>query len=231
LNYAKRGLATFIVAIFAAMLLGAATPTPDPYAVSPDCAQLWANVSKDACSPALGRWLPDFDDPNATKSPDRTRLEDAFVDPTVRGMWFAGGPSDGTFFTYGVAGPPKGHVVYDRRHGIAFFHVGCCAWGRAVLAFAPSPPKRVVDRDLSHVHTKAGIWLGQSPSEVMRIFGHSTLRGLPGRSGLGALAYTTLDPKIPKNESPCNGGRRTPQWTTFLFHDQRLVYIEIREGC
>jgi hypothetical protein len=209
-----------------------ATPTLDPYTVN--CSQYSSPVTRQGCSPAVGRWLPHLVDEFAwVGKSDWTRVRDTFVYPSLRQARFSFGPADGTYFTYGEAGPPRGHVVYDRAHRIAFYNVSCCAWGRAVLASSVGPPpKPIAERDLSGVHTKAGVRLGQTPADVMQIYGRSTLHDLNGRPGYRVLAYTTLSrTQSTGNGSPCNGGHRAPQWQTFVFQNDRLVFIALAGGC
>jgi len=225
-------LKAIVSASLAAALLGAATPTPDPYRVPSDCARYFP---KNVCQggPYIGRWLPRFGvawQVEREGQATRTSVHDYFVygpPPKSPLGLFAGGPNDGTYFTYGMAGPPKGHVIYDRRHKIAFYHEGCCSWGSTVAASGVEPPpKYVADRDLSSLHTKYGIRLGDSPAQVKRVYGGATLWDVVGHPGFRRLVYTApLPPVLPSTYTGCG---MTYQ---FVFNGGSLIFIELLGGC
>jgi hypothetical protein len=133
--------------------------------------------------------------------------------------------ANGTSF---VVGPARGRVVYDYTHHIALYHVGCCAWGDVVLGYASLPPERVVNRDLTALHTVRGIRLGMSPGGVTLRYGANTLRRVPRAKDVYVLAYTTWPPKsqmIGITRSPCG------QFQNFYFRNDRLVLIQLGNGC
>ncbi len=187
----------------------------------------------DACSDALGRWLPHF----AIGGPDwwqqgrttKIALRDSFARGSVaRNLFNDGAAGRGTFFVYGSAGPPKGHAMYDVAHHIAFFQQGCCGWGEDVLAAGVgSPPKTVVDRNLRGVSTARGIRLWQTPAEVMRIYGASPLLEVAGKPVIRALAYSTLvaEKSLPRGANACG------QFDDSYFRRGRLVLAQIWNGC
>ncbi len=194
----------------------------------PDCVKYYHA----ACSEALGAWLPTFALSNAFWD-DATRVSkrDAFaykdVRPTSSDLLGMSGPSDGTFFTYGNAGPPKGHVVYDYAHGITFYDQGCCGWRDVVEAYAAPPPKRVVNRDLRALKTLRGIALGMSAQEVRRTYGPASLKRVSAKDGVSVLSYTTWPPRrqVTIVKSPCG------QFQNFYFKHDRLVLIQLGNGC
>lgn len=194
-----------------------------------------------AWSPALGAWLPKvgggFDSWNRGLTSLST-VKDAFVCgatdaapmPSTRRFTYASAGCqlllNGTYFVYGSAGPTKGHVVYDRLHNRALYQEGCCSWGSAVLASdIRPPPKPVHAADLIAVHTARGVWLGMTPSAVMRVYGRATEHGVPKAPDVLMLSYTTL------NLSPSNSGNKCGQFENFAFRSGRLVYIELMSGC
>jgi hypothetical protein len=172
-----------------------------------------------------------------------------------RRTWLApSGPVDGTYFTYGVPGQ-RGHVVYDRRRRVAFFeqgcatwlstiaakrgHVadwwhtftfyqeGCLAWFSTVAAIDVSPPPRIVaDRDLSKLHTNAGVRFGDSPAEVEKIYGARKLYSLYKHTGPAYLIYRAQLPQPPP-----------PAYVDcaviylFVFNKNRLTLIQMSGGC
>jgi len=230
-TYQEGSVKSFASLILSAVLF-AATPTPDPYAVPPDCARYFpVSVCRDG--PAIARWLPRFGDAwQALREGQSTTIAifDSFAyRPKTRSLpsLRTGGPTDGTFFTYGIAGPPKGYVIYDRRHKIAFYHEGCCSWGTTVIASGVAPPPRnVVDRDLSRLQTNYGVRLGESPSHVKRIFGGATLWNIPERPGFQRLSYRANFPTPkPPFHNACGISYQ------FVFHRQQLVFIELLGGC
>ena len=209
------------MSLIIAMLLLVTKPSPLP--TNPAVCVQYFHA---ACSQALGEWLPGifyaafWDHAAVIVRRDAFRYEGESPQPSalVRGK----PPLDGTFFSYGDAGPPKGRVVYDYAHRIAFYNQHCCSWGEVVAALASPPPKRVVDRDLSTLRTIRGIRLGMSPSQVQAIYGRATRVAVPGHPGTVALAYTTV-PR--RSKSQCG------EFQNFYFHHGRLVMIQIADGC
>jgi hypothetical protein len=188
-----------------------------------------------AYSPALGAWLPSYGvAPEAWWHGQATHIDqrDGFAyenekpwRPDALGFQ---GPDDGTFFVYGEAGPPKGHVVYDPAHRIAFYDQGCCSWHDVVVAadVAP-PPKRVVTRDLSDIHTVRGIRLGVTPTAVMQVYGKAKLLPVTGHADVQLLAYTTWAPM--KSQAALRGP--CGQLENFVFRQNRLIFIQLGNGC
>jgi hypothetical protein len=231
-----RPLIKLIVGATLAMVLLAATPLPTPtldqYSVFSDCDKYFPHY---ACQigPDIGRWLPRFGyawDLAREEHAPRITLHDYFIyGPRPKKVYplATGWASGGSFFTYGNAGPPRGHVIYDRRHKIAFYNEGCCSWHTTVAAIGIAPPpKRVVDRDLSALHTKYGVRLGDSPARIKSIYGRGTLWSIPGHPGFQRLLYSApLPPPPPPMHNACG---LTYQ---FIFKHGRLIYIEMLGGC
>ena len=216
--------------LFLFVLLFGASATPTVPAELAECVRFYGS----ACSEALGAWLPHFVESGyAWEAGRATHIEkrDAFV----YGSYVAPAnvplgyvrPYDGTFFVYGNAGPPKGHVVFDYAHHIAFYSQGCCS-GNDVVAVVgvADPPKRVVARDLSGLRTVRGVRLGMSPAGVMSIYGASHLLRVPNHGDLRLLAYTTWPPfhAVPSRD-PCG------QFQNFVFRYDRLISLQIGNGC
>jgi hypothetical protein len=177
------------------------------------------------CSEALGRWLPNAVSIEA-RDPLRTptAIFDGFrrTPGTTQQSFWAYAPA-ATSFVHGAAGPPRGTVVYDRRHGIAFYGEGCCSYFEIVLAAGvPPPPLAVADRSLSHVRTDAGVQIGDSPARVMRVYGNAPLYHVPLHAGTSLLEYENAHPAKP---GPC------VQRQTFAFKNGRLVFIRLYNGC
>lgn len=208
---------------FVALLLGT-TPTPTP-TNNPECMARFGN----ACSEALGAWLPQPAEALEAWRDGRSRSTartDSFVyqgrAPERSRFYFGlgGGPQDGMAFVYGNAGPPKGRLVYDYGRGIAFYDQGCCAWHATVAAAnVPPPPKRVRSRDLTSLHTLSGIALGDSIAKVRRIYGDAQPAPVPNHPGMQALWYHHMLSKS------CG------QFQGFAFERDRLVFIELEEAC
>jgi hypothetical protein len=134
--------------------------------------------------------------------------------------WTSWNPPDGTFFVYGNAGPPKGSLVYDYAHHIAYYGEGCCSWHEVVLAAGVSaPPKRVVSRNLSSVRTVRGIALVQSVAEVMRLYGSAHVAHVTGHAELQMLSYWH------RFDRSCGQGG------DFVFKNDRLIYAGLMDGC
>jgi hypothetical protein len=209
-----------------ALLLTVALATPLP-TNPPDCVKYF----HDACSQALGEWLPDFAYSNdfwdeAKRIAQRDGFSYEKEQPPSPNLLGYMGPADGTFFSYGEAGPPRGHVVYDYQHHIAFYDQGCCSWHDAVAGYASPPPKPVVNRDLTALKTVRGIRLGMSPGEVEAIYGASPLRVVPKSPRVFVLAYTTWPPR---NKLPLM--YKCGQFQNFYFRHNRLVMIQFGNGC
>lgn len=157
---------------------------------------------------------------------------DAFVyegEPTESGDYLGfQGPADGTFLVYGDAGPPKGRIVYDYAHRIAFYEQGCCSWHDVVAGYAEKPPAAVVDRDLRPLKTVRGMHLGMTSAEVTFIDGPATEQRVPRYEGVYVLSYTTWPPgsiNAKVVHTPCG------QFQNFYFRDDRLVLIQLGNGC
>lgn len=220
-------VAAFSGLFLAVTIAAALKPLPKTLPTeSPSCREFF----HDACSEALGRWLPVLSDPFASFDEStvvkRIAFSDAFIYenrmPQPTRFWGLQnwGPPDGTFFVYGNAGPPKGRVVYDYAHEIAFYDQGCCAWHEVVLTKGfPAPPKRVVDRDLTRVRTVRGIALGQPVSTLLRIYGTTKPTRISKQFDLELYRYYhTFD----KN---CGQGEN------FVYKNGRLVYIQLANSC
>ncbi len=111
-----------------------------------------ANYFKTACANwRIGAWLPSLADggfePSQEHHATKVGFDDGFVyeGRIPRGKGWAqmqGAPADGTFFVYGMAGPPRGAVVYDRAAATVYYSQGCCAWHGTVLAASAGPRDR-----------------------------------------------------------------------------------------
>jgi hypothetical protein len=211
-----------------AMLASWPAPSPVP-TENPECVKYF----KSACSEAIGAWLPTFGFPSDDTSKDtRVTARDGFVyeneKPSAPEYLGYQGPYNGTFFVHGNSGPPKGRLVYDYVHHIAFYQQGCCSWNEVVAAahVAP-PPKQVVSHDLTTLHTVRGIHLGMRSADVMRIYGSATLLPLSLHPGVKELAYTTWLPQKPGNPVtlPCG------QDESFFFRHDTLILIRLGNGC
>lgn len=184
-----------------------------------------------ASGPGIGRWLPGDGGKLGSVfwqrgEAIRTARADAFVYRGKTGSVFFGGdgPSDGTPFAYGDAGPVKGRVVYDARGRTAFFYQGCCSWNEVVAnADVTHAPPAVARRDLRGLRTLRGVRLGDSIAAVRRIYGNAPLRALRDRPER-VLAYTTRAPRSRAN-SGCG------QDEVFAFRAGRLVFIQLTNGC
>jgi len=209
------------VALFATVLARVAAPVSDA-SIEADCRHYFKHA---ICSEALGRWLP-----NVPGGEDRTRrttataIFDGFrrTPGTTQQSFWAYAPA-ATPFVHGPAGPPRGTVVYDRRHRIAFYGEGCCSYFVTVLAADVSPPPLAVSvRTLTRVRTDAGIRLGDSPARVMRVYGNAVLQTVPLHPQTRLLMYENAHPPQP---GPC------AQQQTFAFKNGRLVFIRLFNGC
>ena len=191
--------------------------------------------TKDVCDQARVAWLPSFGNAaewmrrqHATRISQRDGFKYGGVTPDSRTSLGFVGPEDGTFFVAASAGnPPKGRVVYDQVHRIAFYQQGCCSWFDVVAAADVNPPPRkVILRDLSSLTTVRGIRLGDSMDVVTRIYGRAKPGSIPGYPSLVVLAYTTWPPLSKRHfSSPCG------QYETFVFRRNHLIYIQFGNGC
>ncbi len=227
MNPAESPILALCTLLAAAFTYGSA-PSPMPTVYS-DCPKYYDG----ACSEAIGRWLPTFGiASDRWAQAKRVHQRDGFIyeneRPRVPDALGFQGPDDGSFFVYGNAGPPKGHVVYDPKHHVAFYQQGCCSWDDVVAASdVSSPPKHLVSRDLSGLRTVRGIRLGMRPSDVIRIYGSSNLLSVARHDGVSLLAYTTWPPKrsLKSVEEPCG------QFENFFFRHDHLVLIQLGNGC
>jgi hypothetical protein len=180
-----------------------------------------------ACSEAMGRWLPPI--PNAGESHGApTTAADEIVDSAGRGelrFMEQRGVYEGTLFVYGKAGPPKGHAVYDPVHRIAYYDEGCCSWHHVVIASNVSPPpKKIATRSLARLKTKRGIELGVGATLIQSIYGPATQRVVAETPDESTLSYTRVI-KHPAQNSPCEAR------TTFLFARNRLIGMDFTDAC
>jgi hypothetical protein len=200
----------------------AAPPTPPPDSVvEAECRQYFKHV---VCSEALGRWLPHLPAGADALHKTPTTVFDGFRGtPGMTQRSFGASAPAATRFVHGNAGPPRGTVVYDRRHGIAFYGQGCCTYFETVLASAVTPPPlTVANRTLTQVRTDSGIRLGDPPARVMGIYGSATPARVAFRPELRVLSY----------ENPHPGKRGAcVQQQTFAFRAGRLVFINVYNGC
>ena len=210
-----------IVVLCATALIGAAPPRPDS-AIESQCRHYF---KKAVCSEALARWLPDV--PNAAERElprTPTAVFDGFhgTPRTIQKSFGAYAPN-ATFFVHGDAGPPRGTVAYDKRHRIAFYGEGCCSYFTTVLAADVSPPPvTVAGAALTGTRTDAGVQLGESLADVMRIYGDAPLQGVPEHPGMQLLEYENAHPRKP---GPC------VQQQTFEFRSGKLILIRLFNGC
>ena len=131
-----------------------------------------------------------------------------------------GGPTDGTPFVYGSAGPPRGTVVYDYANKIAFYSQGCCSWHTTVLAAgAKAPPIQVVRRTFNDLRTARGVALGDSSKRVEALYGEAVPQAITGQVGMVSLSYTHELNKY------------CLQFQNFAFQHDHLVYIELLNAC
>lgn len=190
-----------------------------------DCERFYHDVCKNW---RIGEWLPTLIDgfePSRRGETSTVNFMDGFVyeGKLQRAKGWAelqGQPADGTPFVYGKAGPPKGTVVYDYADAIAFYSQGCCSWHSTVLASdASAPPVQVVNRNLRNIHTVHGIALRDTPAHVESIYGKATPQRVPRQSQMKLLSYAY------------STGGGCGQFQNFVFLHDRLVYIELLNGC
>lgn len=179
----------------------------------------------------MGRWLPTFGSgwwKQSTHIDRRDRFNYSNGHPLSSDRFEDQGPHDGTFFVYGTAGPPNGNVVYDPIHRVAFYQQACCSWSEVVAASGvPKPPKPVLARDLSALATVRGVRLGQTEVEVMKIYGSASEYVVDGHPGVRVLAYTTA----PAHRSGSQAVSDCGQTQNFFFRDNRLILIQLGDGC
>jgi hypothetical protein len=198
-----------------------------PYSVPPDCYQYF----KDACSPKIGAWLPRVPGEPAWFSEAHTNpttAHDEIGDDAGNKkstLERSTGPKNGTPFVYGMAGPPRGTLVYDPAARIAYYDVGCCAWHDVVVSIARSPPpKTVVERSLRALRTHRGIALGVTPQAVRVVFGPAALTAVSGHANEGTLEYA----------EPLHGASVSSTCVesyAFLFASGRLAAIDYGAAC
>jgi hypothetical protein len=181
-----------------------------------------------ACNEALVNWLPQVPDAEESRAAP-TSVRDEIVDPAGTGerrFLDMRGVYGGTFFVREApGGPPRGHVVYDPLHRIAYYDEGCCSLHHVVIsANVPPPPKKIVMRSLAALRTVRGIRLGAQPSAIQSIYGPATLRTVPGAPGEQTITYARAITR-PAPNSVCTA------YTTFLFFTGRLTAIDFNEAC
>ena len=219
--------ALFVVPFFIAVtasVASAGTTRKSPGEIDAMCRPYF----HDACSEALGLWLPELPDMFDRAPRAHTSAIDAIVDPAGQGReaeFGQRGVYGGTYFVYGEAGPPRGFVVYDPVHRLAYFEEGCCSWHHVVLiAHVPPPPKAVASRSLLRLHTERGIRLGVAPAFVYARYGNAPLRAARGTNDRRTLRYT----RVLRSSgvfSACFAD------TTFLFERDRLIGMDFYRGC
>lgn len=200
----------------------AAPASPGSYAATE--AMCRNSLKHYTCSEALGRWLP-YVAADAVRDSSRTptHVVDGFRKTPQTSEWaFSAYAPVGTSFAHGSAGPPRGSVVYDRAHRIAFFGEGCCSYFSVVVAASVAPPPvHVQARDLAQIETDSGLHLRDSPANVVRVYGAAPLQPVPGHPEMRMLLYENASPPQPM----CT------QREEFLFMRGRLSFIGIYDGC
>ncbi|HEV3153505.1 MAG TPA: hypothetical protein VGZ02_06865 [Candidatus Baltobacteraceae bacterium] len=217
-----------LIALFliSAIIHGAASAAASPPPAAPDiddasCQRYFHKP----CNSWIGHWigqLPIYTTKKSTQESPTKVLDQFIYKGQPSGSYIHSRMPEGTFFAYGAAGPPKGHIVYDSVHHVVFFNQGCCAWGDMVLeAHVPPPPKPLAAGDLSHVATTRGARLGMTVDEAMRLYG----RALVTRDGkYERLLYGWM--KQDKADAvPC------VQQKTLLFLGGALVAILLDNAC
>jgi hypothetical protein len=180
----------------------------------------------------LAPWLPQYNDAFAAWQKNAATLISAPDAIVYDGALLAGKigvylPQNGSPFTYGKAGPPRGQVVYDRVHRIALYGQGCCSWAEVVLAAdVPRPPRAVAEQNLASVHTSRGVRLGMTTAQVQAIYGRAPLKAVPSFPEVQQIAYTTVPPPQPNAKSAQCG-----QFENFYFRNNRLILIQMATGC
>jgi hypothetical protein len=174
------------------------------------------------CSEALGRWLPSFGAVEPGRTP--TRLFDGFGRTRARfSKAFDAYVPNATAAVYGEAGPSRAKIVYDPVHHSVFYGGGCCAYYKVVLSSGiPPPPVAVANENLAAVRTKSEIGLGDTPRDVMRVYGAAPFQHVTMRGPTVFLFYENTAPPKPY---------ACVQRETFGFTGGRLSYLEIYDGC
>jgi hypothetical protein len=185
-----------------------------------------------AAAAAEWAWLPYYGDAlDLSRHHAATVVGSSHVDQFVYHgrvlglVWDGVEPSDGKFtMVEWPGGYGKGRIVYDYAHDLVLYKVVCCSLGEQVLArSALRPSRRLPNSDLSRVHTQRGIALGESLADVRRIDGNAASLPVPSHAGLRMLSYAALRAVSPNSE--CG------QWQTFIFRNDRLISIELENGC
>lgn len=133
----------------------------------------------------------------------------------------------GTTLFFGSGEPQRGTVVYDPRHRIALYSVGCCAARTYVLAsnVAP-PPVPVRSADLSLVRTARGAALGMAAGALQSIYGKADAYAASnGNATRTVLSYTTF------RSNPVRSNEGCGQYQSFAMRNDRVSAIEIYVGC
>ena len=205
--------------VCSSLFIGASPPPASTYVGGAAAAAEWS-------------WLPFYvDGLDASRRHAATIVSLAHVDRfvyhgSVLGlMWDGLEPSDGTSaLVQWPGGYGKGRIVYDYAHDLVFYKVACCSLGEQVLArSAQRPSRRLPNADLSRVRTSRGIALGDSMAEVRRIDGNAASLRVPSHADLRMLSYAALRTGLPNPE--CG------EWQTFVFRSDRLISIELDNGC
>jgi hypothetical protein len=183
-----------------------------------------------ACDQSLVQWLPEIPWPGGEKLAAPTRVDDSIVDPAGTGelrFLQMRGVYGGSFFVREAGGgPPKGHVVYDPEHHIAYYDEGCCSLHEVVIALTGKPPPRkIAMRSLSGLRTTTGIALGDGPSHVQSIYGPAKLRHVTSAGNVPRATLFYGRVITASNHASCK------EVTTFLFERERLIGMSFEEAC
>lgn len=218
-------IGAFVLAVTASAAMPAPKTPPTEF---PPCPPYYHQ----ACSEAIGKWLPEMSEwyrwSPSDQQPSNVSFTDAFIYEGHKPKrntqpyydWQTESPKDGTFFVYGNAGPPKGSLVYDYANRITYYGQGCCSWFELVAATGVSPPpKRVASRDLATLRTVHGVRLGQTVSEVLALYGPARISRAAGHATIVRVAYAH------KFDKDCG------QYQTFIFKNGRLIFIGLMNGC
>jgi len=115
-------------------------------------------------------------------------------------------------------------VIYDARHHLVLYYLGCCAWEETVLASVRTPPPHAVPAgDLSAVRNPRGIALGVTPAVVRRAYGPARLHPSTTTPGRSVLSY------VHEHRTP--GSTSCGWFDNFVFRRDRLVEIQAGWGC
>jgi hypothetical protein len=213
------------IALLAAFFVRYDTGSLDEVRPPADCAQYFHRICDNW---PVAAWLPSLSTDNKAPAYEVAR-EVGFIDGFIyegivpHGPGFAqthGFPQDGTPFVYGMAGPPRGTLVYDPARATVFYSQGCCSWSTAVAATNVAPPPiSVVSRDLRALRTVHGISLGMREGDVQAIYGRTAEQVVLRHPQLRMLRY-----KHDISES-------CMQMQEFGFVDGRLIYIALSDAC